>query len=227
MTLQDHLFLTRRFLRDSLANFWPDPDLIVYINKARQNVVRDTCCARSLGIIQTVTGQESYSFQTVLSAVQANGAPAQQILTVMGITIQWSAPSGQSPTLRYKLDWKPWTQLDAQLRLFISYQYIPSVWSMYDYQSFYVAPIPNNAYNLEVDSVYAPNDLVNYTDPENAIPMPFQDCLVALKAARWAKYYEQSFAEASAFDQQYELEKNRIAGITPCFRVPSFYGQQI
>jgi hypothetical protein len=217
LTLQDYLTQTRYFLRDSQSVFWQDPQLITWINKARNEVVRDTNCTRALAVINLVQGQELYSFQLVLSAIQVNGAPASSILSLNGIGLNWVANN-----LRFDLNRASWKRFSAYLRALPQFQTFPLYWSMYDQQSFYVAPIPNQAYTCECDAIYLPNPLVNYTDTEAALPQPFPE-LVPLLAAKWSKYFEQAYKESDAFFQQYIMERNMLMATQPSQFVPSEY----
>jgi hypothetical protein len=217
MTLQDYLFRVRKFLRDSQARFWDDPTLIIYINQARQDLVRDSCCCKALTQISLSQGQEAYAFQAILSAVQAAGFAAQQILFLASVKVYWSS------NYRPPMVWCPWPKFDALYRPLVTMQAIPAVWSAYDYQTFYVAPIPNNTYLCDIDAVYAPNDLVNYNDTEVGIPYAWQN-LVPIKAAYWAQHYERAFNIRDDFDKLYSGEIIRVASIHPAWRVPSFFG---
>ena len=52
-TLSSYITEVRRLLHDANGNFWSDAELTDYINDARQRVVRDTGCLRTLQITQT------------------------------------------------------------------------------------------------------------------------------------------------------------------------------
>lgn len=188
-------------------------------------MVYQSRCSRGLAFVNTIAAQENYSFSTVLSALQSGSsllaaAPAKAILTVLGITIQYSA----SP-LRIALDYLPWQQFNAIYRSF-PIQMFPTIWSQFDtgfHQSFFVAPIPSQVYTLEVDCLWLPNDLVNPTDVETTLNQPWSD-VVPLAACYWAKHYEQAWEEAKDFKTRALLEFNIRVGAVPPWRVPSRYG---
>jgi hypothetical protein len=52
-TLTSYISEVRRLLHDANGNFWDDAELTDYINSARERVVRDTGCLRTLQITQT------------------------------------------------------------------------------------------------------------------------------------------------------------------------------
>lgn len=215
VTLQNYLFTTRFYLRDSQSVFFTDQQVIAQINQARNNVIRDTACCRALALISTVGGQELYPFSTVLTALQQQGVPAAQIAYILNVTVDWTT------TMRYSLDYMAWDDFNARYRVY-PYQYVPYIYGMYDTQSFYVAPIPNTTYTMEVDSVYFPNPLVSGTDVDTALVLPWSD-LVPIAAAYWCKYYENAMQEAMTLFQQYRMNLDlQLAGNQP-YRVPSRY----
>jgi hypothetical protein len=220
LQLQDYLYRTQRFLRDPFATGYDIPFLTYCINQARADLIYSSRCSRALALVNTVAAQESYNFNKVLSSVQNLGAPAKSILTVLGITIQYS-----STPLRIALEYLPWQQFNAIYRSF-PIQIYPTIWSQFDtgfFQSFYVAPIPSQVYVLEVDCIWLPSDLANPTDQETTIPQPWSD-VVPLCACYWAKLYEQSMEEADWFADTARKQFNIRVGATPPWRVPSRYG---
>ena len=52
-TLTSYISEVRRLLHDANGVFWDDAELTDYINSARERVVRDTGCLRTLQITQT------------------------------------------------------------------------------------------------------------------------------------------------------------------------------
>ena len=74
-TLSSYITEVRRLLHDANGNFWSDAELTDYINDARQRVVRDTGCLRTLQITQTplsTTGvaATAWAANTVVTAGQ-------------------------------------------------------------------------------------------------------------------------------------------------------------
>lgn len=54
-TLQGYITQVRRLLHDANANFYTDQQLTDYINGARERIVRDTGCLRTIQVTQTPT----------------------------------------------------------------------------------------------------------------------------------------------------------------------------
>ena len=226
LTLQDHLYRERKFLHDSGVTGgtkFDDTFLIYTINQARANLVYLSRSTRSWTTINLSQGKEWYSFAQVLQALQATGdefaspVPAKQVLTILNLTIQYS-----SSPLRIALEYLPWTTFNAIYRAF-PIQIYPTIWSMYGYQQFIVAPIPSQTYILEVDCLWLPTDLVNYTDPENALPQPWSDA-VPIVAAYWALINEQSPEMVEAIKKIAKDEFGIQIAATPPWRIPSPYG---
>lgn len=223
-TLQTYLSRTRFYLRDSNAQFWTDSQLIPFVNQARADVIRDTTCTRAIGLINFLQGQELYTYASVLTALQANanipaGVTPTQAVKVLAININWN-------NIRYTLNELPWIDFSATYRSIPSYQYVPVIWAQYDYQSFYVAPIPSTGYTAECDTVYLPQDLSSYNQIDAAIPPPWND-LIPIVTAYWAKYYEQSWGEVANFEQLYQMELNMRLSMYPQFLVPSRYNNDV
>lgn len=228
MNLGDYLYLTQKFLRDSASVFYDQTYLTKCVNLARQDVIYACKSTRSLGLINLVTGVQSYTFDPILAAIQANGVDAQQVLSILSLTVEYNNPSpaplipATQGILTYQLDWMPWSRFSAIYRAFPISIY-PSIWAEYGDQGFYVAPIPSQPYVLECDVLYMPPDLASVSDMEDAFVKPWTD-LVPLAACYWAKFYEQSFNEAENFQKMAaELFGVRIGSKRP-WRVPSQYG---
>jgi hypothetical protein len=231
MNLGDYLYLTQKFLRDSQGTFYDQTYLTKCINIARGDVIYAAKSTRSLGLFNLTVGQQSYTFDPILAAIQANGVSSQQILAILSLTVEYnnSSPAPLIPAtagiLTYQLDWMPWTRFSAIYRAFPISIY-PSIWSEYGDQGFYVAPIPSQPYVLECDVLYLPPDLSNLSDVETAFIKPWTD-LVPLAASYWAKLYEQSFAEAENFQKMAaNIFGIRIGAKRP-WRVPSQYGSMM
>ena len=185
-TLSDYITTTRRLLHDANANFWSDSELTDDINAARNRLVRDTGCNRVLQSSNAVTSQEVYPF---------SGLPqGSATLDVLNVNLYW----GNS---RIPMRYLPWTQFNAELRYWQNYVGRPIAFSMYGPQSFYLAPVPDQTYVIEVDTVVQPTNLVNMSDVET-IPLPFTEP-VPYYAAYTAKFKEQSYGEAEIFKKQY------------------------
>jgi hypothetical protein len=97
-----------------------------------------------------------------------------------------------------------WSVFNAKARAWIQYTGLPSVFSVYNYVSLYIAKIPDQAYQAEIDSVLEPPPLFDDTTLE-VIPLNFQDP-VQYWAAHLAKIKQQRWDEADKFASMYVSE---------------------
>jgi hypothetical protein len=185
-TLSDYITQVRRLLHDANANFWTDQELTDDINGARNRLVRDTGVNRILQSSSVLQNQESYSFSAL--------PQGSLTLDIVNINLYW----GNS---RIPMRYLPWTQFNAELRYWQNYVGRPIAYSMYGSQTFYVGPVPDQDYVIELDSIVQPTDLVNQSDVDT-IPLPFTEP-VPFYAAYTAKYKEQSYGEAEIFKNEY------------------------
>ena len=205
-TLSGYITECRRLLHDANANFYSNPELTDYINQARQRLVRDTGCLRTYQTSATVTNQEVYTFASLPNAAFT--------MDVININIIW----GNS---RIPLRYMPWTQFNAELRFWQNYIGRPIAYSMYGPTSFYISPVPDQVYVMELDTVILPTPLV--TDAQvDEIPDPWTSP-VAFYACYKAKFKEQSYGEAEIFKQEYTRQAQSVLATTYTRRMPSPY----
>src|ERR1700722_8560865 len=70
MTLLDYVFRVQRLLHDAQAEIWPvTPDLVLYVNLARDRVALDTLATRVLPIITLTANVDRYLFSQVQQAI--------------------------------------------------------------------------------------------------------------------------------------------------------------
>jgi len=208
-TLSDYITLTRRLLHDANANFWSDSELTDDINNARNRLVRDTGVNRILQSSATVTSQEVYQFSTLPQGLQT--------MDVININLYWG-------NTRIPLRYLPWTQFNAELRFWQNYVGRPIAFSMYGPNSFYLAPVPDQVYTIELDTVVEPTNLVNTTDVESNIVAPYTDP-VPYYAAHIAKFKEQSYGEAELFKKHYDNKVQNLLATTFTRRMPDPYSR--
>jgi len=205
-TLSGYITECRRLLHDANANFYSNPELTDYINQARQRLVRDTGCLRTYQTSATVTNQEVYTFASLPNAAFT--------MDILNINIIW----GNS---RIPLRYMPWTQFNAELRFWQNYIGRPIAFSMYGPTSFYISPVPDQIYAMELDTVILPTPLV--TDAQvDEIPDPWTSP-VAFYACYKAKFKEQSYGEAEIFKQEYTRQAQSVLATTYTRRMPSPY----
>ena len=134
----------------------------------------------------------------------------------MNINLYW----GNS---RIPLRYMPWTQFNAQMRYWTNYIGQPVAFSVYGPQSFYLGPIPDQEYTIEIDTIVQPTNLVNLSDVET-IPLPYTEP-VPFYASYTAKYKEQSYGEAELFKNEYIKKVQNILVTSFQRRMPSPYSQ--
>jgi len=275
-TLSSYITEVQRLLHDANAVFWSNSELTDYINEARERVVRDTGCLRTLQVTSTpisntgvvainwsngltvTAGQFIFSnvfiYQVITGGVLATAAPPYpsgnnafppstpftngtatlqysgpaeiitlaalpngiQTLDVMNVTLYW----GNS---RIPLRYLPWSQFNAQLRYWQNYVGRPICFSTYGQGQLYIAPVPDQSYSIEVDTVILPNPLT-LTNPSvvDSIVDPYTTP-VAFYAAYKAKYKEQSYGEAEIYKQEYAKHVQAVLNSVYTRRIPDPY----
>jgi len=208
VTLAQYITQCRRLLHDANANFWSDQELTDYINDARNKLVRDTGCLRTIQTSATVTNQETYTFASL--------PQGDQTMDIINLNLYWGST-------RIPLRYLPWTDFNAQLRYWQNYYGRPVAYSMYGPQTFYLGPVPDQVYTMELDTVIEPTALVNATDTDT-IP-DIWTSPVAFYACYTAKFKEQSYGEAEIFNQQYMKKVQSVLVGTMTRRMPTPYSQ--
>lgn len=206
-TLNDYITETRRLLHDVNGNFWTTQEITDYVNDGRGHTVQDSGCRR---IIQTYTltvGDETVSLGDL---PQGNNT-----IDVLNINLYW----GNS---RWPMYYMAWTDFNAQLRFWQNYNGRPIAFSMYGAKTIYIGPKPDQAYEIELDTVVLPDPLVSGSEEDTQIPSPFFEA-VAYYAASKAKYQEQSYGESEIFKQEYTKQVIGALNSTFTRRIPSPY----
>ena len=275
-TLSSYLTEVQRLLHDANAVFWSTSELTDYINDARERVVRDTGCLRTLQITNTplsntgvvaipwsngltvTAGQFIFSnifiYQVITGGVlNSDAAPYPtgsatfppstpftngtatlqyssnceiislaalpngiQTLDVLNVTLYW----GNS---RIPLRYLPWSNFNAQLRYWQNYVGRPICFSTYGQGQLYIAPVPDQSYSIEVDTVILPTALsLNNPGATDSIVDPYSTP-VAFYAAYKAKYKEQSYGEAEIYKQEYAKHVQAVLNSTYTRRIPDPY----
>lgn len=275
-TLSSYLTEVQRLLHDANAVFWSTSELTDYINDARERVVRDTGCLRTLQITSTplsntgvvaipwsnglavTAGQFIFSnifiYEVTVSGVLATDAApyptgsatfppstpftngtatlqyssnaeiislaalpnGTQTLDVLNVTLYW----GNS---RIPLRYLPWSNFNAQLRYWQNYVGRPICFSTYGQGQLYIAPVPDQSYAIEVDTVILPQPLsTNTPNAVDVIVDPYTTP-VAFYAAYKAKYKEQSYGEAEIYKQEYAKHVQAVLNSVYTRRIPDPY----
>jgi hypothetical protein len=273
-TLSTYIAEVRRLLHDANSNFWTDADLTTYINEARERVVRDTGCLRTLQSTYTplapngtaatlwaagatvTTGQFLYSsifiYQVITGGVLGSDAPAYPsatealppstnftngtatLLYVQNVEIM---PFSSLPNAAYTLDilnvtilwgnsriplrYLPWTQFNAEMRYWQNNIGRPVAFSIYGQQQIFLSPVPDQSYNVEVDTVIMPQPMSLGSDVDTILAPYTQP--VQFYAAYKAKYQEQSYGEAEIFKQEYIKHVSAVLNSVYTRRIPNPY----
>ena len=95
--------------------------------------------------------------------------------------------------------------------------------SMYGQGQIYIAPIPDQSYVIEIDTVVLPTPLsLSATTQVDPIVDPYTTP-VAFYAAYKAKYKEQSYGEAEIYKQEYAKHVQAALNSTYTRRIPDPY----
>jgi len=207
VTLSDYITQTRRLLHDANGNFYSDAELTDYINEARNRLIRDTGALRSYQTSTVTTNQELYSIGTLPNV-------SDLTMDILNINLIWG-------NTRIPLRYLPWTQFNAELRFWQNYVGRPIAFSMYGPSSFYISPVPDQDYAIEMDTVLMPTTLTN-TSPNETIDDSYTSP-VAYYAASVAKYKEQSYGESEIFKQEYIKKVQNVLVGTMTRRMPNPY----
>ena len=193
-------------MHDANANFYSNQDLTDYINEARERLVRDTGCLRTIQTTATVTSQETYAFSSLPQGILT--------LDVLNINLYWG-------NTRVPMRYLAWTNFNAQLRYWINYVGAPIAFSVYGQSVLYVGPVPDQVYTMEIDTVVLPPPLVNLSDVDT-INSPYTSP-VAFYACYKAKFQEESFGESDIFKNQYISQARAVLASTSTRRIPTPY----
>ena len=288
-TLSTYITEVRRLLHDATGNFYTDSQLTDYINSARERVVRDTGCLRTIQIVQTpakvpaasalnsvtpanptawaastsyTTSQFIFSnifiYQVTTAGTSGTTPPPYPQSTTNNITnyppsteffngtagltyvgnceniYYASMPSGDRTldiininlywgNTRVPLDYLAWSDFNVRLRFWQNYLGRPLAFSNYGQSNIYIGPIPDEAYQLEIDTVILPSPLVLATPGINdSIKDPYTSS-VKFYAAYLAKYYEQSYGEAEIYKQEYMKQTSAVLTSVFTRRIPTPY----
>ena len=212
-TLQTYITQVQQLLHDPNGAFWPIPEIIGYINLARDRIAADTKCLRQLVTSVPLTaGQELYPIQATVAL--APTTMLNSVVDILGISLYWG-------NTRYKLNYMPFSQLDAYARAWQLYQDRPVIFSRMGGLQVYVGPIPDQAYITDWDVAITPAALVATTDVD-PIPAPFNSP-VKYYAAHLAKFKEQSYGEADMFEKKYAREGLRAQRVFMTRVLPNPY----
>mgnify|MGYP003346005916 CR=1 FL=1 len=275
-TLGGYITSVRRLLHDANGNFYSDSQLTDYINQARERVVRDTGCLRTIQVTQvpltpvaggkapyfwsaggTASTGDYVVYNIFIYYVVAGGTfstvappypsgnynyPPTTPFTNGTVTLQYAGPSEvlnwsclpqgvqTLDIVNINLYWgntrvpqryMPWTQFNSELRFWQNYIGRPIAYSNYGQAQTFISPVPDQVYQVEIDTIVLPTPLVAQTDVDS-INDPYYTP-VQFYAAYLAKYYEQSFGEAEIYKQEYIKHTQAVLVSVFTRRIPDPY----
>lgn len=131
---------------------------------------------------------------------------------VVNTTIYWGS-------LRRPLGYRVWTTFNAAFRSIQNFQGPPAVFSVYNNRSVYVAPIPDQTYQVDFDCVQTTTDFTVNDTATDPIPFPFHNP-VSFYAAYLAQIKAQKFEVANYFKDEYAKQARSAINSTFTRRLP-------
>ena len=211
--LNQYLLQTQRLLQNPPAptSLYATADLTAWINTARGQLAGESECIRIHGTIPTVANQPNYNFSDINIGVPATTGVqgvinVSSLHVVVGTGQLWMTP-------------RPWPWFSLYNRNNANPQPgQPKEWSQFGQGSagtgtgsgatgtFYVDPIPDNVYTLNVNSTCYPIALASDSDPE-AIPYLWTDAVPFLAAcyALWSAQTNARQADAERYFNTYTM----------------------
>lgn len=151
------------------------------------------------------------------NATALTGVISLNTLDILNVSLIW----GET---RYVLDWKDWSEFNAKYRFWLTQQQRPTCWAMYGESAIYIALLPDQFYQAEIDTIILPTDLVDDTSIEN-ISLAYQSP-IKYYAAYILKMKEQSFGESEWFETKYAERMHQVINEVYTRRIPSMYDDQ-
>lgn len=167
---------------------------------------------------ELIAGQEVYKFADVnLEAFPG----VESVYMILGVSILFA-------NLRYSLPCYDFSTYQAKIRNYApyQYQYVPAACSQHGQGtegSFYVYPLPGQAYQYELDCFCLPSDLID-NQSEEALPRPWTEAV-----PYWAAYLAygelQNFNTARYYRDEFDLILNRYSTYARPGRSTNPYGR--
>ena len=223
--LANYITETQNFLNDSQGQFFSQPTLTNYVNRARRRVAAASGCLRVLPPgTSTKKNQEIYPFSDWNALVQKEMPGVQSILGCRSLAIAIG-----------KGGWKPmwnrvvWTDFQARFRIyngtFIGAISEPGWYAQYGsgpIGKLYLAPIPSMEMPMEVDLTCIPFPLLTDNDIE-PIPYPWTDA-VPYWSAILCLFQQQRYQDAQALAQLFNTDMPFAAAVVCPQMIQSPYG---
>lgn len=183
-TLAEYITEVRRILHDATATFWPDTDLIAFINRAIRQRDRNSGMNRLVVLHTLVPMQNLYDLTVV-------DLDAYEVLSIF-------VRRGNE---RYPLARRAYTEVTQFNQAVMSMSTDPEGYSRIGAKQVYIAPMPRDALVTEWDMLRVAPPLVQLGDVD-PLPYPWTDPVPFL-AASFAKFESQQQDEARLYDSVY------------------------
>jgi len=150
------------------------------------------------------------------TGAQLTAMVENNVFDINSISVLWGLQ-------RYTLGWLPFTMFQAFCRANTTLRRQPAVWTTHTEQNiFFVYPIPDQAYVIDLDVIGLPVPLVNPTDVDSMIIPPINDC-VQFYAAFLALLKLQNFEQANFYEQKYDKRAGEIIRTKQDRRIMNIY----
>lgn len=198
-TLASYLLDVRRLLHDANGVYFSDADLTAFINRAMQQRDWDTGENRTTQSITLVVGQSTYNYNDTV------GPPAfdDNTIDVLGIVVLVN-------NVRVQLSQVSYTELGSAIQTYQGFQSIPVAFAKKGAATIVLAPIPQQAYVTEWDTLQVSTPLVDSADAD-PLPYPWTDPVPFL-AAHFARLELQQYDEADRYLQLYQQRLSWVMG---------------
>lgn len=217
--LFDYMQQAQLLIRDARQELVNPTDLITYINQARGQLAGEAQCVVDVGTLSLVAAQQVYRFDSILTGGNGISFP-------INVRTMWYGVGTGQVWIRPR-PW-PWFSL-YQLNNPAPTPGPPKIWSQYAQGvkgTFYVAPVPDQAYSILADCICYPDPLAADTDFE-AIPYLWTDAIpfYAAYLALLTMQTQSAAAEADKMFGKYQeyVARARQAATPPV--LPTIYAQ--
>ncbi len=167
------------------------------------------------------------------SGATFNVVAGLMIHDILTMTVLWNGAPAPQSSLAVTFDWLPFGAFQAFCRAYRGTFSNPGAYSVHygttsptmqqaDARAFYIYPIPNQAYTLEMDVSILPNPLAALTDVDYQIVTPWNDA-VQYFAAHLAFLGLQQFAQAGAQKGLYDGRCRELPATGFVRRIHNFY----
>lgn len=168
------------------------------------------------------TGYSSNAPPTVVitdgTGTGASASPIilDQVLDILSISVIWG-------TLREIFGWLPFTGFQAYCRAYSKSFSTPGVYTMHQgILKFFLYPIPDQIYPMEMDIITQPTDLATVSSPETQIMPPWNDA-VQFYASHLAVASLQQYEKSLFWLQLYEKRVKQLPATAFSRRMPNPY----